>query len=451
MYIHDRDLFYFYYTYGINMYRLNIEDLKNEYVGKTINWLTIIDVYRDDSGKVMFKCQCRCGNIKSFSKKSLTSNKSRISCGCYKNSKEKSDQKLQYYKDHPELREYLSNKRKKLYEEHPEIAVQIGNKNRQLYIDDPDRRNAVGKRISDWFKNNPDKIPEWAEHRRNYYKEHPEIGEARSKLYSEHPEICEKISKSNKRFNEEHPDKVKRINNINKSISLEKRRSSNYDKLIEVIKPDYIDDLLNGNIKAYDVIETKCPVCGEYAHHSMNDVYTLSKRDFKFGKAPLCRSCHINLTSCFTSKYEQEIADYIATFYSGTCLHNDRAILNGKELDLYYPDKCIAIEFNGDYWHNSDHKPENYHYEKFKLCLSKNILLISIFESEWLNRKDLIFEYIKDLFNGNKNSLTFEKEGYMNNDYPFFDCCIDLNNVVENTYSFNDSVVKTCGYSLLVK
>lgn len=32
----------------INMRKLNIEDLNKEFVGKTFNWLTVLDVFMDD-------------------------------------------------------------------------------------------------------------------------------------------------------------------------------------------------------------------------------------------------------------------------------------------------------------------------------------------------------------------------------------------------------------------
>ena len=45
-------------------------------------------------------------------------------------------------------------------------------------------------------------------------------------------------------------------------------------------------------------------------------------------------------------------------------VQRDRTVLNGKELDIYIPDKKIAIEFNGDYWHSSILKGVKYHQNK---------------------------------------------------------------------------------------
>ena len=79
----------------------------------------------------------------------------------------------------------------------------------------------------------------------------------------------------------------------------------------------------------------------------------------------------------------------------------------------------IAIEFNGDYWHDENHKSNDYHYNKFNLCMEKNILLVSIFESEWNSRKDEIKKYLLDLFSYRENSLSFNAEHtMMNNNYP---------------------------------
>lgn len=64
--------------------------------------------------------------------------------------------------------------------------------------------------------------------------------------------------------------------------------------------------------------------------------------------------------------------------------HN-RDILPGYELDFYFPDKKLAVEMNGDFWHSSLFKSRNYHQYKTIECAKKGIRLIHIFEHEWLN------------------------------------------------------------------
>lgn len=62
---------------------------------------------------------------------------------------------------------------------------------------------------------------------------------------------------------------------------------------------------------------------------------------------------------------------------------NDRKVLHGRELDLYFPDRRLAIEVNGSYWHSSEVKEKYYHMDKWNKCKDQGIRLVSIWE-EWI-------------------------------------------------------------------
>lgn len=83
---------------------------------------------------------------------------------------------------------------------------------------------------------------------------------------------------------------------------------------------------------------------------------------------------------------EKEIREYIVSL--GFECEKNTNILNGKELDIYIPEKKIAIEFNGCYWHSSKHKTPSYHYDKWKTCFDAGIQLITIWEDWWVNDKE---------------------------------------------------------------
>lgn len=88
-----------------------------------------------------------------------------------------------------------------------------------------------------------------------------------------------------------------------------------------------------------------------------------------------CPACLIKNTS----KAENEIYDFIRTFYNGLIIRNDRNVLkNNKELDIYFPHKNIAIEYDGLYWHNNVNN-----YYKFVECKAKNVRLVQITEYSW--------------------------------------------------------------------
>lgn len=108
---------------------------------------------------------------------------------------------------------------------------------------------------------------------------------------------------------------------------------------------------------------------------------------FKSGNTTFCPFCDIKHVS-FRSNFEKEIGEYIKEFYDGEMLFN-RQIL-GTECDILLPDKKIAIEANGMYWHNEQYKHKDYHFEKKKLVNNKGYVLIQIWEDQWQFNKDIV-------------------------------------------------------------
>lgn len=101
------------------------------------------------------------------------------------------------------------------------------------------------------------------------------------------------------------------------------------------------------------------------------------------------------------SRPEEEIYEYIRTFYNKEIKRNNRTMIKDDnhqyELDIYLPNIKVAIEFNGTYWHSNLFKDKYYHQLKTKLCKEKNIILIHIFEFEWNKDKNKCLEKIKDV------------------------------------------------------
>ena len=413
------------------MPKVNLEDLKNEYIGKTFNWLTVLDVIRD--GTIKFVCKCRCGNaVTSYYKKILSNHTT--SCGCYKHSKEKADKYKKWCEEIPNKVKERSNKLKQWCKENPDKLKEKGIKHSKYYKDNPGVGVAAGKRYKEWCRNNPEKIKEKTERRASTYVSNPNIQEsANNKL---------------KEFYKAHNDLIDKLVERTEHRHFQTRLNADYSDLLEVIHQDYVDDLLKGNIKADSIIKTKCPMCGNYVEHKFNNIYRLDKHCFKNGSAPLCLNCK-NLYN--SSKSEQEIADYISTFYNGELIRNSREIISPLELDLYYPEKKIAIEFNGDYWHSEEFKDSLYHYSKYIECKNRYIILVSIFESEWDSNKNKIKQYLLDLFNGNENNLSFDgtKNNKMNNNYPSMQMYKKQSVYEESFYMFNNIRVFTCGYSII--
>ena len=92
---------------------------------------------------------------------------------------------------------------------------------------------------------------------------------------------------------------------------------------------------------------------------------------------------------------EYAIAEFIKSIYDGKILHNTRQVIAPKELDVYIPEKHLAIEHNGIWWHSTNFGIDAmYHKNKTDECLAKGIRLIHIFEDDWTFRTDVCKSYI---------------------------------------------------------
>jgi hypothetical protein len=107
--------------------------------------------------------------------------------------------------------------------------------------------------------------------------------------------------------------------------------------------------------------------------------------------------CEEHKFAYVSSKPEKDISDFLA-YLNINHLRNQRNLING-ELDIYIPDKKIAIEFNGLYWHSDRFKNKNYHYNKWKACKDVGIFLLTVWEDDWINKQDIIKSIIKNALN----------------------------------------------------
>ena len=95
------------------------------------------------------------------------------------------------------------------------------------------------------------------------------------------------------------------------------------------------------------------------------------------------------------SKPQMELQEYISDIYDGDIIVNTKRIIPPYELDIYIPEKHLAIEYNGNYYHTTNNVDKKTHYNKSVMCEDKGIRLIHIFEYEWDNpRQQPILENI---------------------------------------------------------
>jgi hypothetical protein len=106
------------------------------------------------------------------------------------------------------------------------------------------------------------------------------------------------------------------------------------------------------------------------------------------------------------SSSEIEIAEYIKTITDKTILLGNRFEIYPLELDIYIPDLKLAFEYCGLYYHSELlGKFKTYHLDKLKCANKANIKLITIFEDEWLLKKDIVKNKINTIINRSSQVL----------------------------------------------
>ena len=103
--------------------------------------------------------------------------------------------------------------------------------------------------------------------------------------------------------------------------------------------------------------------------------------------------CDKHLYGFNKSSQEIELGKFI-DLLNINVIKNTQNVIHG-ELDFYFPNNNIAIEYNGCWWHSDKFKEKEYHYNKWKQCKEKGIQLIFIWEDDLLYKRDIVYSLIK--------------------------------------------------------
>ncbi len=124
----------------------------------------------------------------------------------------------------------------------------------------------------------------------------------------------------------------------------------------------------------------RCNIC--------DNIQSKTAHDLHYG----CCKC----SKTGTSGAEKELLEFISQFSltaSKYKLHDSR-----QEIDIFIPELKLGIEYCGLYWHCENSptpRPRQYHINKMRLANTQGIRLITVFEDEWLERKDQVKGFIR--------------------------------------------------------
>jgi len=213
-------------------------------------------------------------------------------------------------------------------------------------------------------------------------------------------DIQEKIRETNlMKYGVQHPMKNESIRDkvaLKSRVYLVHNSYENYLKTNPYSKPNFSEDFyLKHRDKRYE-FEFVCDKCG-----------MIYKSRVHNGTIRRCPKCYSQVT---TSGKEQELYDFISSIYKLEIERKNRTILQGQELDIFIPEKRIAIEFDGMYWHSElNGIDKRYHLNKTEKCEENNVRLIHVFEDEWDKKQNIVKSRIKNMFGIYENTVYARK------------------------------------------
>lgn len=148
--------------------------------------------------------------------------------------------------------------------------------------------------------------------------------------------------------------------------------------------------LVNQYVDTMTKCQLNCMSCNVIFERSLSSVFNNNAK---------CPNC-FPPWAIKTSVWQQEINDFVQTLQIRTELNN-RKILEGLEADIYIPDLKFAIECNGLYWHsvNAGRFEKNHAENKRLIAIKNNIKLLTIFEDEWRDKREIIKSMITHRLN----------------------------------------------------
>jgi very-short-patch-repair endonuclease len=124
-------------------------------------------------------------------------------------------------------------------------------------------------------------------------------------------------------------------------------------------------------------------------------------------RCPKCYPLHAG-----TSKIEGQLHDLIKQLYTGPIIHRDKSVIGKLEVDFYLPERNLAIELDGLYWHSeiSGKKNKRYHINKTEKCEVAGVHLIHIFEDEFISKRQIVERKLAHLLGNDASEKIYARK-----------------------------------------
>lgn len=115
-------------------------------------------------------------------------------------------------------------------------------------------------------------------------------------------------------------------------------------------------------------------------------------------------------TQSGTSTGEKQVQQYVASLVGDSeTFVNTKQVIAPLELDIYIPSHNLAIEYCGLYWHSELFRDRSYHVNKLEMCQKRGIRLITIFEDEWVHKRELVEKKLSAILHHSNASTVYAR------------------------------------------
>lgn len=150
------------------------------------------------------------------------------------------------------------------------------------------------------------------------------------------------------------------------------------------------------------VFSLKCVSC--------NHAFTRTPQMFHTSKwsPEICDQCH---PISPVSKAEDAMAALVAELIPAETIRRSAMdVIPPLELDIHLPDRNLAVEYCGLYWHSElAGKRRHYHRKKLDLCREKGVRLVTVFEDEWVNKPEIVRSMLGNMLGANNAKVAARK------------------------------------------
>lgn len=189
-----------------------------------------------------------------------------------------------------------------------------------------------------------------------------------------------------KRYGVDHNWKSPEVKDKIKETNLKKRGGLGTVSIFE----NYLDIGSNEDILKYFIYETQKSIGRKPYIKDISDKFNISYNALLVN---ISKYKLDNLVNKYSSYLESQFVDFLDSL-NIKYIRRTRKVISPYELDFYFPEHKLAIEFNDNASHNSTRPyiegkvlDKKYHYTKSKLCEDVGVRLIHIYEYEWFNER----------------------------------------------------------------